>query len=122
MKNLTIKQKILLLSAVPLAFLVIISGYLLYKEYKKYEIYNKMKKLIKIETVYMPNLLIELQRERGYSTAYLANKGKKFKSELLNQQQKTDLALKKIKSYLKEINFEKLDKEFYKEYESLFKR
>ena len=79
MKNLTIKQKIFLLSAVPLAFLIIISGYLLYKEYKKYEVYNKMGKLIKIEAVYMPNLLIELQRERGYSTAYLANKERNSK-------------------------------------------
>ncbi|HIQ51262.1 MAG TPA: methyl-accepting chemotaxis protein [Nautiliaceae bacterium] len=120
MKNLTIKQKLIILTAVPLAFLIIISGVLLYKEYKEYKIYCKMRKLIKIETVYMPNLLIELQKERGYSTAYLANKGKKFKEELLNQYQKTDLALKKIKAYFKKIDFEKLDKEFYKEYEKIF--
>ena len=84
MKNLTIKQKIFLISAVPLLFLIIISGYLLYKEYKSYEVYGKMEKLIKIATVHMPDLLIELQRERGYSTTYLANEGKKFKNELLN--------------------------------------
>jgi len=120
MKKLTIKQKIFLLSVVPLVFLIIISSYLLYKEYKSYEAYGKMEKLIKIATIYMPNLLIELQRERGYSTAYLANEGKKFKNELLNQQQKTDLALRKIKSYFNKINFKKLDKEFYEEYINIF--
>ena len=122
MKNLTIKQKILLLSIVPLTFLIVISGYLLYKEYKKYEIYSTIEKLIKIETIYMPNLLIELQKERGYSAAYLANEGKRFKNELLNQQKRTDLALKKVKAYFNEINLKKLDKEFYKEYESVFKK
>jgi len=122
MKNLTIKQKILLLSIVPLTFLIVISGYLLYKEYKKYEIYSTIEKLIKIETIYMPNLLIELQKERGYSTAYLANKGKKFKNELLNQQQKTDLALEEIKSYFNKINFKKLDEDFSKEYKYIFEK
>ena len=122
MKNLTIKQKMLLLITIPLLFLIIISSFLIYKEFKKYKIYSKLRQLIKTEVIYMPNLLIELQKERGYSAAYLANEGKRFKNELLNQQKRTDLALKKVKAYFNEINLKKLDKEFYKEYESVFKK
>ena len=119
-KNLSIKQKILLIAIVPLIILILVSSNLFYRDYKTYKVYEKAKKLIEVEAVHMPNLLIELQKERGYSTAYLANEGKKFRNELLNQHKKTDIALEKLKSYLESVNIKDLDADIYREFQNIF--
>jgi CheY-like chemotaxis protein/HAMP domain-containing protein/putative methionine-R-sulfoxide reductase with GAF domain len=101
-QNLSIRNKLLLISLIPLAALLyfllqMISG----------EIANRNR----IQQVYtevlvmedMSKVLHQLQQERGYSLAYLLTRGKE-KNELITQHEKTDLAIFNINQGLSKYN------------------
>ncbi|GAB6044626.1 hypothetical protein JCM11957_02240 [Caminibacter profundus] len=121
-KNLTIKKKLLLLAGLPLFFLVLFAGYLIYDQYKQYKKEENFKKLIVLSTEYMPNILVELQKERGLSSAYIANRGQRFKDELNLQIRKTDIALGKLKAYIKQNDISKIDPHLYLYYKQAFEK
>ncbi|MEO1924192.1 MAG: nitrate- and nitrite sensing domain-containing protein, partial [Nautiliaceae bacterium] len=122
LKKLSIKQKLMLLVGVPLTFLVILAGYLIYDTYNQFKEDKNFKKVLVMSAEYMPNLLVELQKERGLSSAYIANNGKKFKAELDAQRRKTDIALRKLKNYIKSHDIPKIDSHVYKSYKKAFNK
>ncbi|MEO1928215.1 MAG: hypothetical protein ABGX26_05950 [Nautiliaceae bacterium] len=65
LKNLTIRQKLLLAVGIPLGFILILSVYLLYNQYEKLKLQHNYKKILNLTILYMSNTLVELQKERG---------------------------------------------------------
>jgi CheY-like chemotaxis protein/HAMP domain-containing protein len=103
-QNLSIRNKLLLISLVPLAALLyflmqIISGETANRN-RIQQVYNDV--LIMED---MSKVLHQLQQERGYALAYLLTRGKE-KNELITQQEKTDLAIFNINQGLKKYNKE----------------
>jgi len=117
MKNLSIKQKMWLIVALPLVFLLIFGGYLVYDNYKNLSNLKKLDAIMNLTVKNTSNVIYEIQKERGYSLAYIANKGKKFKNELKLQRQKVDKEIEKLKNKISKINLEKMDKHLYKFYD-----
>src|SRR5690348_8402551 len=90
-QNLSIRNKLLLISLIPLAALLyfliqMISGEIANRN-RIQQVYNDVLVMEDLSKV-----LHQLQQERGYSLAYLLTKGKE-KSELIAQQEKTNLAI-----------------------------
>ena len=67
---------------------------------------NKLKINIK-DSIYISNLVHELQKERGLSSGFIGSKGKKFQLELKDQRALTDLSLKKFKNYISSMDVTK---------------
>ena len=103
MSNITIKKRLMILSAVSM---LIILSYALYVVVQNYNRYNDAKSTLKIAelSVQLGNVLHELQKERGASAGYLNSKGKKFADILLAQRQETDKKLSKLQKYLNASN------------------
>ncbi len=116
----TIKQKLILLVSVPLIAVIMFGGYLIKDFYCKYSMEEKFDKLTELSMDYMANALVEIQKERGLSSAYIANKGKKFKTELIKQRKITDERLKELKDYINKIKLAKIDRAIYAKYHKAF--
>jgi methyl-accepting chemotaxis protein len=71
----------------------------------EYEQYNSSKKSIDVVelSVYMSNVLHELQKERGASAGYLGSKGKKFTEKLPQQRKLTDERVSLLKKHLSSV-------------------
>ncbi|NPA10890.1 MAG: methyl-accepting chemotaxis protein [Epsilonproteobacteria bacterium] len=121
-KNLTIRQKLMMVVGLPLFFLVLFGGYLVNDFFHVYKEEKNFKDVLTLSAKIMPQTLLEIQKERGYSTAYIANDGKKFKNELLTQRQKTDLAIKRLKEYIAKINLATKDPHIYEFYKKAFEK
>jgi len=119
-KNLSIKKKLLIAVGVPLTFMILFAGYLLVDQYSSLSKQKVYHKIITLTVKYMANAMLELQKERGLSTAYLANSGKKFKNELISQRRVTDEKLKALNEYIEKINLKKIDDHIYEKYEEAF--
>ncbi|WP_114782661.1 response regulator [Botryobacter ruber] len=91
-RNLSIKNKLLLISLIPLLTLFY---------FLAVDIVNKVESRNIIQQVYddvlkaeaISNVIHEMQQERGYSLGYLISAGKEEKSELFDQREQTDKAL-----------------------------
>lgn len=90
-QNLSIRNKLLFISLIPLAALLYFLGQIISREVANrnriQQVYNEV--LLMQE---MSKVLHQLQQERGYSLAYLLTRGKE-KNELITQQEKTDQAI-----------------------------
>jgi len=122
LKNLSIKQKMFMIVALPVLFLLIFASYLLYDNYTNLNNLKNLHKIMNLTVEYTSKAIHELQKERGYSIAYLANKGTKFKSELLSQRQKVNSAFKLLEDHVKKIKLQKMDKHIYEYYEKAFEK
>ncbi len=103
LKRLSIKNKIKLLSFIPLGALLILG--ILYSSY----LYNKKSALENVKELILVDakislLLHETQKERGASAGYLGSKGEKFKDILENQRNLTNTKLEDLKTYLVSID------------------
>jgi methyl-accepting chemotaxis protein len=117
-----IRQKMLLLVGLPLILLIISVGYFAYENYIKLDFLKRAQKVLNLNINYMSNALVELQKERGYSVAYIANDGKKFKKELLDQRKKTDLAIEKLKHEIEKMKLKKVNMAEYQIYKRFFNK
>jgi methyl-accepting chemotaxis protein len=98
MKNLTIKNKLILLGSLAV---VIIFAYALKIALVSYEIYandSKTKNLVEL-SVKMSGVLHELQKERGASAGFIGSGGKKFIEILPAQHKETDKKIAILKEY-----------------------
>jgi methyl-accepting chemotaxis protein len=103
MKNMTIKNKLLLLS---ITVLVVILAYATMISYNSYIIYTNDKKtqnLIEV-SIKMSAILHELQKERGASAGFLSSHGTKFADILSKQQKETDIKIKEFTKYNKTLD------------------
>ena len=98
MNNLSIKNRLLLLSSVAILVIFAYSIKIAGNAYTEYsngtKTYNLVELSIKVSTV-----LHELQKERGASTGFLGTKGKQFAKLLLAQQNQTDKMIKELKIF-----------------------
>ena len=67
---------------------------------------NKLKINIK-DSIYISNLVHEIQKERGLSSGFIGSEGKKFQTKLQEQRKLTDIKLKKLKNYISSMDLTK---------------
>ena len=120
-KKMTIKQKLLFMVLLPIVLILLLSGYLLDTIYEKYKETNKLYELMYLNVKKTSYTMVEIQKERGYSVAYLANNGKKFKKELILQRQKVDRQMRELKNYINSIKLQNIEEGVYKEYQKAFR-
>ena len=120
-KKFTIKQKLLFMVLLPIVLILLLSGYLLDTIYEKYKETNDLYKLMYLNVKKTSQTMVEIQKERGYSVAYLANDGKKFKNELILQRQKVDKYMRALKNYINKIDLKNIEEGVYKNYQKAFK-
>ena len=97
--NLSINKKLLILS---LFFISIIVIYATRLSVNALDNYNNSQDVIEIVqlSVFMNNVVHELQKERGASAGYLSSAGKKFSSTLQQQRSLTDTQIEQLQQYL----------------------
>lgn len=105
MAGMTIKKRLVILSALSM---LIILAYALYVVVENYNKYNDAKDTLKIAelSVELGDVLHELQKERGASAGYLNSKGEKFGDILPLQRKETDKKLQILQDYLNASNNE----------------
>ena len=97
------KTKFLLpISILILAFLMVTTS-LVTTYYSKADSLKNLQKSVVLATK-ISQLIHETQRERGYSAGYVANKGHKFKKDLLKQRIQTDAEVLELKEFLLTLN------------------
>ncbi|HIO90987.1 MAG TPA: methyl-accepting chemotaxis protein, partial [Campylobacterales bacterium] len=102
MNNMTIKNKLLLLSISALLVILAYASKISYDTWNTYQ-NNKQSHLLITLSVKMSNFLDELQKERGASTGFISSSGEKFSTILPTQQKNTDIKLKELKDFSKTI-------------------
>ncbi len=96
----TIKKKLSILSIATVIVMSLISMYLIYSDYQKYNNAKETALLIKL-SVKMSKVLHELQKERGASAGFIGSKGKKFASILPKQYKQTDKKIEELREFFK---------------------
>lgn len=100
-RNLSIRNKLLLVSLIPLAALLYFLGTdVIDKISKEKNILRVHKDVLEIEKV--SDVIHDLLMERGYSIAYVSSLGKDDKSEMLVQRMETDKSISAFKQLLVE--------------------
>ena len=122
LKNLSIKQKMFMIVALPVFFLLVFAIYLLWNNYCNLKNLENLHKVMNLTVNYTSKAIHELQKERGYSIAYLANNGMKFKQELRLQREKVNKSFEVLHDYVEKINLKKMDKHIYEYYEKAFEK
>ena len=122
LKNLSIKQKMFMIVALPVFFLLVFASYLLWDNYLNLKNLENLHKVMNLTVNYTSKAIHELQKERGYSIAYLANNGMKFKEELRQQRERVNKTFKILQELVNEINLKKMDKHIYEYYEKAFEK
>jgi CheY-like chemotaxis protein/signal transduction histidine kinase len=98
-RNLSIRNKLLLISLIPLVTLFY---------FLAVDIHNEIKARNRIQQVYedvmkaeaISDVLHEVQQERGYSLGYLLSAGKEEKNEIFSQREQTDKAIFELRKLL----------------------
>jgi len=109
--NISIRNKIILLLLVPLIGLIYFSVYSVTEKKRVAEEMTAISGLAKL-SVRISALVHELQRERGASAGYLGSGGRKFVTELPDQQQRTDRRLRELRSFVGDFNARIYGEEF----------
>jgi len=122
LKNLSIKQKMFMIVALPVVFLLVFAGYLLWDNYNNLKNLKYLHNIMNLTVEYTSKAIHELQKERGYSIAYLANNGMKFKDELTLQREKVNRSFKLLKEQVEKLKLAKIDKHIYEYYEKAFEK
>ncbi|RXJ68154.1 chemotaxis protein [Halarcobacter ebronensis] len=103
LNNMTIKNKIRLVSTIPVIILLIVSIFVIYLAY------DKKTKLEELNTLLMFSqkislLVHEIQKERGASAGYLGSGGKDFKDILAKQRELTNEKAQDFISFTKSLD------------------
>jgi len=106
-----IKNKLLLLVSFPLVGLLYFSGHSVYNSYKIGVNVTNASLLVGMD-VKISALLHETQKERGMTAGFLGSKGKKFKSELMEQRKLADKAFKELVDFGETMDFTIYPKRF----------
>ena len=112
-EKMNIKQKLISLSIIPLILIMFLSAYLLNGMYTHYVKDQSLKKLISFDIDDISKTMIDIQKERGYSVAYISNDGKKFRNKLLTQRKIVDAEMKKLKIDVEQKNINDIEEGVY---------
>ena len=99
LKNLSIKQKLLISVILPTITMMIMAIFAIHNSFNKQIEYSKYDKIIKLDTK-ISSLIHETQKERGATAGFLGSKGKKFVNKLPRQQQLTNTKIEEFKEFL----------------------
>jgi len=94
-KNMTIKAKLALLTAIPLIFIFFNSYISLKNSYHSLELIKYIQNEVS-KSVDINSLIHELQKERGLSVGYISSKKSEFAKQLHQQRQIVDSQIKKL--------------------------
>jgi len=108
-QKMTIKQKLFFLIFLPIVLILVLSAYLLEDMFKNYNQVKSLDILMKFNTNEIAKVMVDVQKERGYSVAYISNDGKKFRNRLLAQRVKVDKDMRELKHYLMTHNIEDVE-------------
>ncbi len=92
LNNLKIKNKLLLLAAIPTMMILLVGGFQIYKSIQKRNSVQRTNDFVLIVTR-LVDVVGELQAERGISMGFAKSQGKEFADSLPSQRVKTDAAL-----------------------------
>ena len=100
MKNLTIKKKLILLSAIVLVIIFAYSIKIAYSAYTSYLNDTKTYSIVEL-SIKTSAVLHELQKERGASAGFIGSNGKNFADILPAQQLQTDKKIAQLQEFYK---------------------
>lgn len=103
MRNLSLKNKLIIWLLFPILGLLFLSITI---SYDRYLIYTKLNMLDKIVTVSIKtkDLIYSVQKERGFSNGYIGSNGKTFKEKIKLQTKQTNKYKKELNEYLRNID------------------
>ena len=112
MKHMTIKQKLAILTGIPIIIITLISAMILFQSTKNLD------SLGKLDTSFMlaqkiSILIHETQKERGATAGYIGSKGQKFGDILRNQRDLTNKRLSEMKKILSQHNVKAISPELH---------
>ncbi|MCU7801281.1 MAG: nitrate- and nitrite sensing domain-containing protein [gamma proteobacterium symbiont of Lucinoma myriamae] len=99
LQHFSIHKKLLILSLFSISIII---AYALKLSLNDYDNYTNSQETIKVVelSVYISDVLHEMQKERGASAGFLSSKGKKFSDTLPQQRKMTDEKLTELNDYL----------------------
>ena len=121
MNNLSLKNKILLVLALPIVMILGLSIESIYLELKEQSKIEKTKSYLQFSIV-SSNLIHELQKERGYSAGYRISYGKNFSSELNEQRKQTNKKLSAFQTFAKTFDTTTFRPDLDKEIQTFLKK
>ena len=101
LKSMTIRAKLILISAVALFVISTLATVISYFNWSEYKNLKETKSLVEL-SVKMSSVLHELQKERGASAGFVGSKGTKFVSILPSQRKSTDEKISVLMKFIKE--------------------
>jgi len=113
-QSISIKKKLLLLIILPILGFICIGILWSSQTHKEYNDLKKTEKIFQLSTK-MSSLIHEIQKERGYSSAFIGTEGKKFKQNLIQQRITTNNKRDELLLYIKNTTTSKYNLQF-KEY------
>ena len=111
LKNLSIKQKLMMIMVIPLIVVIFLSATVVYESFNKTQNLTKLEKVIIFSTK-IGALVHETQKERGFTAGFLGSKGNKFQSEIIAQRKLASTKAQEMFSYLENFNTAHYGKEF----------
>ncbi len=120
-KNLPIKQKLFLVSIIPVIALILMAFILISNKYEELQSYKKLEILMTLNAN-ISYVVHESQKERGASAGYIESKGEKFSDILSKQKYLTNEKLNFLEDYIKSSNVKSiLNKTSLNELNNIFK-
>lgn len=101
LRNISVRNKMLLNVAVPLLVIMIIAISAIYGHLKKSQSYDRYSTIVDLDQK-ISKVVHETQKERGATAGFLGSKGKKFRKKLPSQREETDKKIQELKAYLKD--------------------
>jgi PAS domain S-box-containing protein len=102
-KDPSIKTKLFLPISILIVIFVVLTSSIIYSHYSKTKSLEALENRIILAT-HISKVLHETQKERGMSSGFLANDGKKFQKELLTQRESSNKRLNEVKKFLTIVN------------------
>ncbi|MDD9912093.1 MAG: methyl-accepting chemotaxis protein [Alphaproteobacteria bacterium] len=120
-QNLSMKQKLVVLLAVPLLGLLFTATTKLVDSYGEWSDSKQLERMAEMG-VKISSVVHELQKERGASAVFVGSKGKKFSEQMLEQRQSTNKSMANMHTALEGFNASKYGAKFTTKFNKMMER
>ena len=93
----TIRNRLNMVGALPITFLILLSGYFFITSYINFEKASALKTVLNNNS-YLNKTLVQIGKERGLTSLYLGSEGKEFSESLKKQRKSTDKSFENLKN------------------------
>jgi len=100
--NISVKTRILMVGLIPLVIALWFMGLVIIENFTLMNKLNSLEPTTHLDT-YIGAYIHEIQKERGASGVFLGSKGKRFRTELLAQRQKSDQKWQSLETFLNDF-------------------